>query len=124
MTTSEDHDQTLIGRKRRSWTHEEKRRFVEESLEGDASVAEVARRHDLNANQLFAWRRQFGVGFAEPKNLVPILPVTIAPEVVDDLHKAASGQMEIILAQGERIIVWSDVDAASLTAVLKALSQR
>ncbi len=59
MTTSEDHDQTLIRRKRRSWTHEDKRRFVEESLEGDASVAEVARRHDLNAHQLFAWLRQF-----------------------------------------------------------------
>ena len=36
--------------------------------------------YDLNANQLFTWRRQFGVEPAEPKELAPILPVTITPE--------------------------------------------
>ena len=40
-------------RKRRSWSVEDKRRIVEESLADGASIAEVARRHDLNANQLF-----------------------------------------------------------------------
>ena len=49
---------------RRSWSAEEKRRIVEESLRPGASVAVVARRHDLNANLLFTWRRQ--VGAAEP----------------------------------------------------------
>ena len=48
-------------RKRRSWSVEDKRRIVEESLADGASIAEVARRHDLNANQLFTWRRRFGV---------------------------------------------------------------
>ena len=36
----------------------EKRRIVEETLESGASVAEVARAHGVNANQVFAWRRQ------------------------------------------------------------------
>ena len=49
------------GRRRRSWTRDEKRRIVEESLEDGASIAEVARRHELNANLLFTWRRKMGV---------------------------------------------------------------
>ncbi|MBM3654025.1 MAG: transposase, partial [Alphaproteobacteria bacterium] len=40
-------------RKRRSWNRDEKRRIVDESLKEGASIAEVARRHELNANQLF-----------------------------------------------------------------------
>ena len=49
---------------RRSWSADEKRRIVEESFRPGASVAVVARRHDLNANRLFTWRRQ--VRPAEP----------------------------------------------------------
>jgi transposase len=43
-----------IRRKRRSWNRDEKRRIVAESLEEGASIAEVARRHALNDNQLDA----------------------------------------------------------------------
>ena len=37
-------------RKRRSYSKAFKRRIVAETLEPDASVAEVARRHGLNSN--------------------------------------------------------------------------
>ena len=57
-----------VGRKRRSWTRDEKRRIVEESLEEGASIAEVARRHELNANLLFTWRRKMGVESIERKD--------------------------------------------------------
>jgi len=61
----------------------EKRRIVEETLEPDASVAKVARAHGLNANQVFAWRRQYrqgllGEGPAETVNLLPV-HVTATP---------------------------------------------
>ena len=85
-----------VGRKRRYWTADEKRRIVDESLEDGASLAEIARRHDLNANQLFTWRRQFGVEPAEPKDLGLILPVTIAPETAaEESDPGPRGQMEI-----------------------------
>ena len=114
-----------VRRKRRSWTRDEKRRVVDESREEGASIAEVARRHDINANQLFTWRRQFDIEPAVPKNLAPILPVTIAPDTTpEDTDRGSSGQMEIVLAEGDRIIVWSDVETAALTQVLKALSRR
>ena len=125
MSAGNSEDGTVPRRKRRSWTTDEKRRIVEESLGDGASIAEIARQHDLNANQLFTWRRQFGVEPVEPKELAPILPVTVASEITaDDSDAGSSGQMEIVLAEGDRILVWSDVDSAALTRVLKALARR
>ena len=125
MLVGKDGDLAPVRRKRRSWTRNEKRRIVDESLEEGASIAEVARRHDVNANQLFTWRRQFEVDSAAPKDLAPILPVTIAPDTTaEDSDPGSSGQMEIVLAEGDRIIVWADVETAALTRVLTALSRR
>jgi transposase len=117
-----DADPAALRRRRRSWSLDEKRRIVDESLEDGASIAEVARRHDLNTNQLFTWRRQFGVEPPAPKEPAPILPVTITPDTTTDYSGPGSnGQMEIVLAEGDRIIVWADVEAAALSRVVKAL---
>jgi transposase len=54
----------------------EKRRIVEETLEPNASVAKVARVHGVNANQVFAWRRQYRQGLLgdeqETANSLPV----------------------------------------------------
>ena len=50
---------TVGKRSRRRWSAEEKRRIVEEAIRPGAFVAEVARRHGLNPNLVFAWRRIF-----------------------------------------------------------------
>ena len=122
MSVGNDGDFAMGERRRRSWTRDEKRRIVEESLQEGTSIAEVARRHELNANLLFTWRRKMGV---EPSGPMPILPVTIAPGSVAQKHcPTAAGQMEIVLAEGNRVLVWADVEAAALSRVLKALSRR
>jgi transposase len=125
MSVGMDGDFVAVVRKRRSWTRDEKRRIVEESLQEGASIAEVARRHELNANLLFTWRRKMDVEPIEQAGSMPILPVTIAPGLVAEAHCASgTGQMEIVLAEGDRILVWADVETMALTRVLKALSRR
>ena len=125
MSVGNDGDFAPGRRRRRSWTRDEKRRIVEESLQEGTSIAEVARRHELNANLLFTWRRKMGVEPTEQPGPIPILPVTIAPETTTEHSSSGTaGQIEIVLAEGERIIVWADVETAALTRVLKALSRR
>ena len=125
MSVGNEGDFGSGSRRRRSWTLDEKRRIVEESLQDGASIAEVARRHELNANLVFTWRRQMGVEPSVQNAPMPILPVTIVPGSATERDcPGAAGQMEIVLAEGNRIIVWADVETAALSRVLKALSQR
>src|SRR5882724_11092058 len=67
--------------RRRHRTIEEKRRIVQESLKPGASVAVVARRFDVNANQIFTWRRQLRGGKLTGKQVVSsealLLPVAM-----------------------------------------------
>ena len=51
--------------RRRLRTLEQKLRVVAEASVPGASVAEVARRHGLNANLVFSWRRQHEQGVLE-----------------------------------------------------------
>jgi transposase len=44
-------------RQRRSWSDAEKQLLIAEALLPGASVADIARRHGVNANLLFNWRR-------------------------------------------------------------------
>ena len=44
-------------RSRRSWSDDEKRRIVAEAVLPGASVADIARRHGVNANLVFNWRK-------------------------------------------------------------------
>ena len=116
------------GRRRRLWSEEEKRRIVAETLEPDASVSLVARRHDLNANMLFTWCRGFGAaGSSASAGAVMLVPATITSKSTPTLPGVASapaGRMEIVLGGGARVLVGADVDAAALARVVKALSRR
>jgi transposase len=46
------------GRRRRSWTFEEKARIVAESAEPNANISDVARRNGVSRGLLTVWRRQ------------------------------------------------------------------
>jgi transposase len=125
MSVGNEGDFASGARRRRSWTRDEKRRIVEESLQEGASIAEVARRHDLNANLLFTWRRKLGVEPILQKDPMEIVPVTIARGSAAEGHcPEAGGRMEIVLSEGDRILVGADVETEALTRVLKALSRR
>jgi transposase len=109
------------GLRRRRWSADAKRRIVAETFERGASVSIVARRHDLNANMLFTWRRE-----AKQSAMRAIeAPIGfVAAEVAGERSSAASsttGRMEIAFPGGERVIVGADVDAGALARVIKAL---
>jgi transposase-like protein len=57
---------------------EEKRRIVVETLERGASVARVAWRHAVNANQVFYWRKQYREGQLSESRPSKLLPVTVS----------------------------------------------
>src|SRR5215813_5616930 len=92
-------------KKQRRRTFKERRDIVEETLVPGASVARVARRHEVNANQVFYWRKlyrqgQLGLGLG-----TPLLPVKVEAgrpmkALKDDGMGLSSGTMEIELLRG------------------------
>ena len=112
---------------RRLRTAEEKLRIVQETLAGDASVAEIARRHGVNANLLFSWRRQHEQGVlaerTRPPRAAKMLPVRIAAPSASS-SAAVTSTIEIELPCGARVRLIGDVATERLTAVLGALAHR
>jgi transposase len=104
---------------------EEKRRIVAETYEAGASVSEVARRHDVNTNLLFTWRRTTGVGpLARADGLTSFVPAGVPAVTMAAVAKSLTGAMEIVLAGGDRVIVDQTVDAVALATVIEILSRR
>ena len=131
MSISEPAPEAASGRerrRRRAWSVEEKRRIVAETFAPGASVSIVARRHDVNANLLFTWRRQGRADGSLPTVATPgFVPAAIAAEPTAAASPKASvpaGRMEIMLAGGDRVVVGADVDAAALARVVAVLSRR
>jgi len=69
------------GRVRRFRTTQQRREIVEETLKPGASVALIARAHDVNTNQVFKWRRQYHKGELEIQPKATLLPVRVSESV-------------------------------------------
>jgi transposase len=98
---------------------------VAESLEAGASVSRVARRHEINANLLFNWRRQLRPTpmAGPPVELIPVEIVGAAQAAPAKAVTAAEpcGAIEITLASGVRVRVDAGVSEAALKRVLSAV---
>ena len=121
---TKDQDQGST-RQRRSYPKAWKRQIVEETLNGGESVSQIARRYDVNANQVFKWRRLYRQGKLEltveqPAALLPIqvkrLPCT--PVLSSEVP---TGRIEIESFGGHRVVIYGDVPADTLRTVLEAL---
>ena len=111
-------------RKRRR-TIKERRDIVEETLAPGASVARVARRHDVNANQVFYWRKLYREGRLGLGLGTPLLPVKVEAERPTEAMKGddptwSSGTMEIKRPRGTLRIAGS-VDVVALRTAMECL---
>src|SRR5215472_767874 len=67
-------------KKQRRRIIKKRRDIVEETLVPRASVARVARRNDVNANQVFYWRKLYREGRLGISIATPLLPVRVKAE--------------------------------------------
>jgi transposase-like protein len=134
-TRSVIEESTDTRRTRRRWSVQEKLRIVLETLEPGVSVPVVARRHSVNANQLFIWRGQHRRGelIAPTQGERParLLSVQIGPRVADDAEAgncesrepAPVGCMEIRFPGGQHVTVRGRIDAKALRVLVRELSR-
>jgi transposase len=125
-------DTKQAGGKRRRWPEGLKREIVVALAEPGASVSSVARRYDVNTNQLFKWRRQFaGPSGAPSLDPLQLLPVEITPtraSAPEDrsgdpplLATPLSGSIEITLRGGTKVRIRGTVDPAAVSAAVGAV---
>lgn len=105
-----------------------KRELVERSFVPGASVAAIAREHDLNANQLFAWRSAYRAGKLGTALGITFLPVTLsdAPNTsvtaATNVSKPAGASGRIVFErQGLQLSIEGAPDRDVLAQVLSAL---
>ncbi|MBT6117660.1 MAG: transposase [Rhodospirillaceae bacterium] len=110
-----------MGKRRRFWSDEEKRRIVAQARLAEVSVSEVARRYDVNANLVFTWLRD--PRFAAEADAPAFLPVTVSAEMepVIETASAADGQVVIELANGHRLCLRGSFDADVIVRLARGL---
>jgi len=130
MVHAEDAGVGRRGRRRRSVS--EKLQIVQLTMEPGASVAEIARAHGVNANQVFKWRRLFERGQLSDAGArsTALLPVTISADgearpksadVAADAQTSSGGAIHIELPGRAMISVENGADPAVVRCVLESL---
>ena len=116
-------------RQNKPWPEALKREIVAATWVPGASVSVVARAHNVNANQVFSWRRLYAVA-SEPAAAAPVttglVPVTITqePENADAASLATATTIEIEVGGDCRVRVGSSFDGRALKRVLDLLRKR
>ena len=126
MGTGRSAEAVVVGRsgKRRYRSKQERRQIVEETLQPGASVAVVARGHDVNANQVFHWRKLYREGRLDLEPAAPLLPVRVAEVVSADRPPAKLCPGVIVVELGRaRIRIEGPVDSDDLRVILERVGR-
>jgi len=110
-------------RKRRKWSDDEKHMICPQTRLPGISVRQVARRYDVNANQVFNWltNAKFAAG-PENEDVTPFLPI----EVVEPVTSAPVADVELCeiaieLAGGHRLRIIGAYDSEALATLIRKL---
>jgi len=128
-------DTSGVKRRRKRWPEALKREIVAASRMPGASVSKVARLYDVNANQVFLWRRRYRDAGEYPASQPPsstpaLVPVTVTSEPEAPVAppalpaETAVETIEIELPDGWRVRVGSGFEAKALRRVLDVLRRR
>ena len=105
--------------RRRRWSDEVKVRIVEESLSGPRLASVTARRHGISNQLLFSWCKAYRAGrLGAPAGFVPAM---IVSEPSAKGARSGCGRIEIVSANGRRVIVEGDVEVEALLRILRGL---
>ncbi len=120
---------TATGRRRNhSWPETLKREIVAACFAPGSSVSKVARHYDVNANQVFSWRKRYRDESRAPAggSAPQLIPVTITAETVAvaTASSTVTEMIEIDVASKYRVRISSGVDAQALRRVLDVLERR
>ena len=130
VSTKSIMDTSRERRRNKRWPEALKREIVAATLVPGASVSVVARDYNVNANQVFSWRRRYGEAgkpLAAPPSTSGLVPVTITPEAenVGATSPATTSEtIEIEIGGDCRIRVGSSFDGRALKRVLDVLRKR
>jgi len=123
--------QIILGEARRRWSEEEKRAVVAETYVEGETVNGVARRHKINPNMLFSWRKQYreAVERAAPaSSSISFTPVVIAPPEPSPPPSptvaVAVPLIELEFGSGIQLRISGAVDPDLVAAVIKAMPRR
>ncbi len=120
----------MAGRKRRSWSIEDKRTICQQTVAPGVSVAQVARRYGLNANQIFNWLKDPRFQPDGQETEAPVfLPVEFSAADTSLSHSTTDkfplcqpgSRIKIELASGHRLTVEGGFDGTELARLLKGL---
>ena len=104
--------------RRRRWSLAEKQRIVAESFSGPRQVATIARRYGISRGLLYSWRRTLqAVDDQAGQPVVPAAPGAVASGSMDE-----RGRIEIMLPNGIRLMVGSEIDPIALHRIARALA--
>ena len=130
MSTKPVMGTTPTGRRRnRSWPEALKREIVAASYAPGSSVSIVARRYDVNANQVFSWRKRYGdddprrPGSPQVPQLIPVM-ITAEQGGVAAQPSMVAGKIEIHIGGRYRVCVDGGFDRQALWRLLDVLEQR
>jgi transposase len=112
--------------RRRRWSEAQKLKIVHESLAGPRLTAATARRHGISRQLLLNWRKALREGRlggeAAEIGLVPAI-VTAEPEAAGERGGSKESRIEIVTANGRRIVFEASVDVAVLLRIVRGLEQ-
>jgi transposase len=109
--------------RRRRWSPQEKLRIVEESFSAPRRVSATARRHGISNQLLFAWRKAYREGRLGEAGICAFVPAQIVTERPERGTESGSGRMEVVSANGRRVIVERDVDVEALLRIIEGLER-